>query len=84
MHGHQRVGFLIPVIKFANDMDAFYIGRPNAKAPAARALLRVRMRAHLCPAALPHTNAKQIDIVLRELRCVRGGFTGCGLFSRWL
>ena len=84
MHGHQRVGFLIPVVKFANDVDALYVGRPNAKAPAARALLRVGMRAHLFPAALPHTNAKQIDIVLGELRCVRSRFAGCGLFSRWL
>ena len=84
MHGHQRVGLLIPVVKFANDMDALYVGRPNAKAPAARALLRVRMRAHLFPAALPHSNAKQIDIVLGEFRCVRGGFTGSGLFGCWL
>ena len=84
MHGHQRVGLLIPVVKFANDMDALYIGRPNAKTPAARTVLRVGMRAHLFPAALPHANAKQVDIVLGELRCVRGGFTGCGLFSRWL
>ena len=84
MHGQQRVGFLIPVVKFANDMDAFYVGRPNAKAPAARALLRVGMSAHLFPAAFPHTNAKQIDIVLGELRCVRSRFAGCGLFSRWL
>ena len=84
MHGHQRAGFLIPVVKFANDMDAFYIGRPNAKTPAARTVLRVGMRAHLFPAALPHSNAKQVDIVLGELRCVRSRFTGCGLFSRWL
>ena len=84
MHGQQRVGFLIPVVKFANDMDALYVGRPNAKAPAARALLRVGMRAHLFPAAFPHTNAKQIDIVLGEFRCVRGGFTGSGLFGCWL
>ena len=84
MHGHQRVGFLIPVVKFANDMDTLYVGRPNAKAPAARALLRVGMRAHLFPAALPRADAKQIDIVLGELRCVRSRFAGCGLFSRWL
>ena len=84
MHGHQRVGLFIPVVKFANDVNAFNIGRPNAKTPAARALLRVGMRAHLFPAALPHTNAKQIDIVLGELRCVRSRFAGCGLFSRWL
>ena len=84
MHGHQRVGFFIPVVKFANDMDALYVGRPNAEAPAARALLRVGVRAHLFPAALPHSNAKQIDIVLGELRCVRSRFAGCGLFSRWL
>ena len=84
MHGHQRVGLLIPVVKFANDMDALYIGRPNAKTPAARTVLRVGVRAHLFPAALPRADAKQIDIVLGELRCVRGGFTGCGLFSRWL
>ena len=84
MHGHQRVGFLIPVVKFANDMDTLYVGRPNAKAPAARTVLRVGVRAHLFPAALPRTDAKQIDIVLRELRCVRGGFTGSGLFGRWL
>ena len=84
MHGHQRVGFLIPVVKFANDVDALYIGRPNAKAPAARTVLRVRVRAHLFPAALPHTDAKQVDIVLRELRRVRGGFAGCGLFGYWL
>ena len=84
MHGHQRVGFLIPVVKFANDMDTLYIGRPNAKAPAARALLRVGMCAHLFPAALPHSNAKQVDIVLGELRRVRGGFTGSGLFGCWL
>ena len=82
MHGHQRVGFLIPVVKFANDMDALYVGRPNAKAPAARTVLRVGVSAHLFPAALPHANAKQIDIVLRELRCVRGGFAGSRLF--WL
>ena len=84
MHGHQRVGLLIPIVEFTNDMDALYVGRPNAKAPAARTVLCVGMRAHLFPAALPHTNAKQIDIVLRELRCVRGRFAGCGLFSRWL
>ena len=84
MHGHQRVGFLIPVVKFANDMDTLYVGRPNAKAPAARTVLRVGMRAHLFPAALPHSNAKQVDIVLGELRCVRSWFAGCGLFSRWL
>ena len=84
MHGHQRVGFLIPVVKFANDMDTLYVGRPNAKAPAARTVLRVRVRSHLFPAALPHSNAKQVDIVLGELRCVRSGLTGCGLFSRWL
>ena len=84
MHGHQRVGLLIPVVKFTNDMDTLYVGRPNAKAPAARALLRVGMRAHLFPAALPHSNAKQVDIVLGELRCVRSRFAGCGLFSRWL
>ena len=84
MHGHQRVGFLIPVVKFTNDMDAFYIGRPNAKAPTTRTVLRVGVRAHLFPAALPRTDAKQIDIVLGELRCVRSRFAGCGLFSRWL
>ena len=84
MHGHQRVGFLIPVVKFANDVNALYIGRPNAKTPAARTVLRVGMRAHLFPAALPHANAKQIDIVLGELRCVRGGLTGSGLFGCWL
>ena len=84
MHGHQRVGFLIPVVKFANDMDALYVGRPNAKAPTARTVLRVGVRAHLFPAALPRTNAKQIDIVFGELRCVRGGFTGSGLFGCWL
>ena len=84
MHGHQRIGFLIPVVKFANDMDTLYVGRPNAKAPAARTVLRVGMRAHLFPAALPHSNAKQVDIVLGELRCVRSRFAGCGLFSRWL
>ena len=64
MHGHQRVGFLVPVVKFANNVDALYIGRPNAKTPAARTILRVGVRAHLFPAALPHTDAKQIDIVL--------------------
>ena len=84
MHGHQRVGFFIPVVKFANDMHALYIGRPNAKAPATRTVLRVGVRAHLFPAALPHANAKQVDIVLRELRCVRGGFTGSRLFGCWL
>lgn len=84
MHWHQRVGFFIPVVKFANDMDALYIGRPNAKAPTARTVLRVGVRAHLFPAALPHANAKQVDIVLRELRCVRGGFTGSRLFGCWL
>ena len=84
MHGHQRVGFLIPVVKFANDMHALYIGRPNAKTPAARSVLRVGMRAHLFPAALPRADAKQVDIVLGEFRCVRGGFTGSGLFSCWL
>ena len=84
MHGHQRVGLLIPVVKFANDMDAFYIGRPNAKTPAARTVLRVGVRAHLFPAALPRTDAKQIDIVFGELRRVRGGFTGSRLFGCWL
>ena len=84
MHGHQRVGFFIPVVKFANDMNALYIGRPNAKTPAARAVLRVGVCTHLFPAALPHANAKQIDIVLRELRCVRSGLAGSGLFCRWL
>ena len=84
VHGHQRVGFLIPIVKFANDVNALYIGRPNAKAPAARTVLRVGMRAHLLPAALPRTDAKQIDIVLGELRCVRGSFTGSGLFGCWL
>ena len=84
MHGHQRVGFLIPVVKFTNDVDALYIGRPNAKTPAARTVLRVRVRAHLFPAALPHANAKQIDIVLRELRCVRSRLAGSGLFGYWL
>ena len=58
MHGHQRVGFLIPVVKFANDMHALYIRRPNAKAPAARTVLRVGVRAHLFPAALPRADAK--------------------------
>ena len=58
MHGHQRVGFLIPVVKFANDMDALYVGRPNAKAPTARTVLRVGVRAHLFPAALPRADAK--------------------------
>ena len=84
MHGHQRVGLFIPVVKFANDMDALYVGRPNAKTPAARTVLRVGVRAHLFPAALPRTNAKQIDIVLGELRCVRGGFAGSRLFGCWL
>ena len=84
MHGHQRVGLLIPIVEFTDNVDALNVGRPNAKAPAARALLRVGMRAHLFPAALPHTNAKQVDIVLGELRCVRSRFAGCGLFSRWL
>ena len=84
MHGHQRVCFLVPVVKFANNMDALYVGRPNAKAPATRTGLCVGMRAHLFPAALPRTDAKQIDIVLGELRCVRGGFTGSGFFSCWL
>ena len=84
MHGYQRVGFLVPVVKFANDVNALYIGRPNAKAPATRTVLRVGVRAHLFPAALPHANAKQIDIVLGELRCVRGGFAGSGLFGCWL
>ena len=84
MHGHQRVGLLIPVVKFANDVDALYVGRPNAKTPAARTVLRVGMRAHLFPAALPRADAKEIDIVLGELRRVRGGFTGSRLFSCWL
>ena len=84
MYGHQRVGFLIPIIKFANDVNALYIGRPNAKTPAARTVLRVGVRAHLFPAALPHANAKQIDVVLGKLRCVRGGLTGSGLFGCWL
>ena len=84
MHGHQRVGFLIPVVKFANDVDALYIGCPNAKAPAARAVLRVGVSTHLFPAALPRADAKQVDIVLGELRCMRGGFTGSGLFGCWL
>ena len=84
MHGHQRVGLLIPIVEFTDNVDALNIGRPNAKTPPARTILSVGMRAHLFPAALPHTNAKQIDIVLGEFRCVRGGFTGSGLFSRWL
>ena len=84
MHGHQRVGLFIPVVKFANDMDTFYVGRPNAKAPATRTVLRVGVRAHLFPAALPCADAKQVDIVLGELRCMRGGFTGGGLFGCWL
>ena len=84
MHGHQRVGLFIPVVKFANDVNALYVGRPNAKAPAARTVLRVGVSAHLFPAALPHSNAKQVDIVLGELRCVRGGFTGSRLFGCWL
>ena len=84
MHGHQRVGLLIPVVKFTNDMDALYVGRPNAKTPAARTVLRVGVRAHLFPAALPRTDAKQIDIVFGELRRVRGGFTGSRLFGCWL
>ena len=83
-HGNQRVGLLIPVVKFANDVDALYVGRPNAKAPATRTVLRVGVSTHLFPAALPHANAKQVDIVLGELRCVRGGFTGGGLFGYWL
>ena len=83
MHGHQRVGLFIPVVKFANDMDALYIGRPNAKTPAARTVLRVGVRAHLFPAALPRTDAKQIDIVFGKLRRVRGGFTGSRLFGCW-
>ena len=84
MHGHQRVGFLVPVVKFANDMDALYVGRPNAKAPATRTVLRVGVSAHLFPAALPRTDAKQVDIVLGELRCMRGGFAGSRLFGCWL
>ena len=84
MHGHQRVGLLIPVVKFANDVNTLYVGRPNAKTPATRTVLRVGMRAHLFPAALPRTDAKQIDIVFGELRCVRGGFTGSRLFGCWL
>ena len=84
MHGHQRVGLFIPVVKFANDVDTLYVGRPNAKAPATRAVLRVGVSAHLFPAALPHANAKQVDIVLGELRCVRGGFAGSRLFGCWL
>ena len=84
MHGHQWVGLLIPVVKFTNDMDALNVGCPNAKTPATRTVLRVGMRAHLFPAALPRTDAKQIDIVFGELRCVRGGFTGSRLFGCWL
>ena len=84
MHGHQRVGFLIPVVKFANDVNALYVGRPNAKTPAARTVLRVGVRAHLFPAALPRADAKQIDIVFGELRRMRGGFTGSRLFGCWL
>ncbi len=84
MHGYQRVGLLVPVVKFTNDMHALYIGRPNAKTPAARTVLRVGVRAHLFPAALPRADAKQVDIVLGELRCVRGGFTGSRLFGCWL
>ena len=84
MHGHQRVGLLVPVVKFANDMDALYVGRPNAKTPAARTVLCIGVRAHLFPAALPRTDAKQVDIVFGELRCVRGGFTGSRLFGCWL
>ena len=84
MHGRQRVGLLIPVVKFANDVNTLYVGRPNAKTPAARTVLRVGVRAHLFPTALPRTDAKQIDIVFGELRCVRGGFTGSRLFGCWL
>ena len=84
MHGHQRVGFFIPIVKFTNDVYAFYIGCPNAKTPAARTVLRVGVRAHLFPAALPRTDAKQVDIVFGELRCMRSGFTGSGLFGCWL
>ena len=84
MHGRQWVGFLVPVVKFTNDMDALYVGSPNAKTPAARTVLRVGVRAHLFPAALPRTDAKQIDIVLGELRRVRGGFTDSRLFGCWL
>ena len=84
MHGHQRVGLLIPIIKFANYVNALYIGRPNAKTPAAHTVLRVGVRAHLFPAALPRTDAKQIDIVFGKLRRVRGGFTGRRLFGCWL
>ena len=84
MHGHQRVGLLVPVVKFANDVNTLYAGRPNAKTPAARTVLRVGVRAHLFPAALPRADAKQVDIVLGELRRVRGGFTGSRLFCCWL
>ena len=84
MHGYQRVGLLVPVVKFANDVNALYVGRPNAKTPAARTVLRVGVRAHLFPTAFPRTDAKQIDIVLGELRRVRGGFTGSRLFGCWL
>ena len=84
MHGHQRVGLLIPVVKFANDVNALYVGRPYAKTPAARTVLRIGVRAHFFPAALPRADAKQVDIVLGELRCVRGGFTGSRLFGCWL
>ena len=84
MHGHQRVGFFIPIVKFTNDVYAFYIGCPNAKTPAARTVLRVGVRAHLFPAALPRTDAKQVDIVFGELRCMWSGFTGSGLFGCWL
>ena len=84
MHGYQRVGLFIPIVEFTDNVNALYVGSPNAKTPAARTLLRVGMRTHLFPAALPRANAKQIDIVLGELRCVRGGFTGSGLFGCWL
>lgn len=76
MHGYQRVGLLIPVVKFANDVNTLYVGRPNTKTPAARTVLRVGMRAHLFPAALPRADAKQVDIVLGELRHVPGRLYG--------
>ena len=84
MHGHQRVGLFIPIVEFTDNVDALNVGRPNTKTPAARTVLRVGVRAHLFPAALPRADAKQIDIVFGELRCVRGGFTGSGLFGCWL
>ena len=43
----------VPVVEVADDGDACDFGRPDAEAPSVHAVLRVGMRAHLFPAAVP-------------------------------